>query len=228
MRKVDGANCAFFFDAGGAIHGQSRGHELDLSQRGGRERHFNLFKDWLNAHADRFLERLEDRYIVYGEWMQACHSVFYDDLPHLFLEFDILDLKEDRFLSTAARRELLRGLQIVSVPVLYQGEFISTGHLSSFIRRSRYKTENWRESLSKTLERENLNPERTLGKIEDLDLAEGIYGKIEQDGWVIDRSSSSGLDSSSTFRAMTRTGIPGRSFRTASRLKSTSSHSRRR
>src|SRR5205807_2014548 len=32
---------------------------------------------------------LTDRYILYGEWLYAKHTVFYTDLPHYFLEFDI-------------------------------------------------------------------------------------------------------------------------------------------
>jgi len=185
--KLDGANAGFFFDEGGRIHGQSRGHELDLSRPGGRERHFNLFKEWLNAHSETFLERLEDRYLVYGEWMHAAHTVFYDALPHLFMEFDVLDRHTGEFLSTEARRELLDGLPIRSVPVLYEGEFQGERHLRSLIRPSVYKTENWRAALAESVRRAGLDPERTLGKVEDSDLSEGIYGKVEADGKAIMR-----------------------------------------
>jgi len=185
--KLDGANSGFFFDAGGRIHGQSRGHELDLSQRGGRERHFNYFKDWLNAHSETFLDRLEDRYVVYGEWMHASHTVYYDALPHLFMEFDVLDTASGTFLSTEARAELLRGLPIVSVPVLYDGEAMGEEHLRSLIRPSLYKTEHWRHSLAEAIRREGLDPVRTMAKIEGSDLSEGIYVKVEEDGRVVER-----------------------------------------
>jgi len=185
--KLDGANSGFFFDAGGRIHGQSRGHELDLAQRGGRERHFNYFKDWLDAHSETFLDRLEDRYIVYGEWMHASHTVYYDALPHLFMEFDVLDTASGTFLSTEARAELLRGLPIVSVPVLYEGEAMGEEHLRSHIRPSLYKTEHWRHSLAEAIRREGLDPVRTMSKIEGSDLSEGIYVKVEEDGRVVER-----------------------------------------
>lgn len=185
--KLDGANCGFFFDGGGRIHGQSRGHELDLGRSGGRERHFNLFKEWLNAHSETFLERLEDRYLVYGEWMHAAHTVFYDALPHLFMEFDVLDRNTGDFLSTAARRELLEGLPICSVPVLYEGEFQGERHLNSLIRRSVYKTDNWRGALAESIRRQRLDPNITASKVEDSDLSEGIYGKVEAEGKVIMR-----------------------------------------
>jgi hypothetical protein len=37
---------------------------------------------------------------MYGEWVYAKHTVFYDKLPHYFLEFDILETKTGAFLST--------------------------------------------------------------------------------------------------------------------------------
>jgi hypothetical protein len=47
--------------------------------------------------------------VLYGEWLYAKHTIFYDRLPQYFLEFDVLDLESDAFLSTARRRELLGG-----------------------------------------------------------------------------------------------------------------------
>ncbi len=38
-------------------------------------------------------ELLKDRYIMYGEWLYAKHTVFYDNLTHYFMEFDIYDKK---------------------------------------------------------------------------------------------------------------------------------------
>ena len=39
--------------------------------------------------------------------MYAKHTVFYDRLPHYFMEFDIFDKKERQFFSTAKRKEIL-------------------------------------------------------------------------------------------------------------------------
>jgi RNA ligase len=61
---------------------------------------------------------LGDRYVLYGEWLYAKHTVFYNALPHYFLEYDVLDLHTQQFLSTQVRRVLLAALPIVSVPVL--------------------------------------------------------------------------------------------------------------
>lgn len=86
--KVDGANAAFSFLATGEPQLQSRGHVL---RGGAREAQFNLFKAWVETHQDAFRRVIGTRYIVYGEWCFAKHTVFYDRLPHYFLEFDVLD-----------------------------------------------------------------------------------------------------------------------------------------
>ena len=44
---------------------------------------------------------------MYGEWLYAKHTVYYDALPHYFLEFDIYDKEQAIFLSTKKRKELL-------------------------------------------------------------------------------------------------------------------------
>ncbi len=64
--KLDGANAAISFTAGGDMLLQSRGHYLT---GGGRERQFAPFKRWAQAHEGVLLERLEDRYVLYGEWL---------------------------------------------------------------------------------------------------------------------------------------------------------------
>ncbi|NES21958.1 MAG: RNA ligase family protein, partial [Symploca sp. SIO3E6] len=114
--KVDGANAAISFTANGVIRLQSRGHYLT---GGTREKHFNLFKQWAHTHAAAFWEVLGSRFILFGEWLYAKHTVFYDALPHYFLEYDVLDLEKQVFLSTSSRQRKLGGLPLVSVPILF-------------------------------------------------------------------------------------------------------------
>jgi ATP-dependent RNA circularization protein (DNA/RNA ligase family) len=128
--KVDGANAAISFDAQGQLLLQSRGHYLT---GGSRERHFNLFKQWANSHYASLWDVLGDRYILYGEWLYAKHTVFYDRLPHYFLEYDLLDRLSSQFLSTAARRKLLAPLPLASVPVLFTGKLQSHKQLVSLL-----------------------------------------------------------------------------------------------
>jgi hypothetical protein len=95
--KVDGANAGVSFDASGRLLLQSRGHFLD---GGERERQFDLFKSWAACHKERLFAALGSRYVLYGEWLYAKHTNFYDRLPHYFLHFDVVDTGDGVFLST--------------------------------------------------------------------------------------------------------------------------------
>lgn len=109
---------------------QSRGHAL---RGGGREAQFALFKAWAEAHRHRFHAALGARYIVFGEWCYTKHTVFYDRLPHYFLEFDVFDRETKLFLSTPVRRRLLESLPIVSVPPPVDADFRQQGGVGRFV-----------------------------------------------------------------------------------------------
>ena len=103
--KIDGANSAISFTDDGELRLQSRGHFLT---GGYRERHYDLMKQWGAVQKDRLYAVLGHRYIMYGEWMFAKHSIYYDELPHYFMEFDVLDRENDKFLDTPSRCYLKR------------------------------------------------------------------------------------------------------------------------
>lgn len=181
--KLDGANAGLSF-ADGELLLQSRGHYLT---GGGRERHFDLFKRWARAHETALYERLGERYVVYGEWLYAKHTIFYDALPHYLLEFDVYDRERDEFLSTERRRALLDGSPLVPVPVLWQGEPRSAKQLTELVTRSVYKTADWREQLAAAISARGLDPERLRHQTDYHDEAEGLYLKVEEEGRVVDR-----------------------------------------
>lgn len=182
--KVDGANAAFSFNASGEAQLQSRGHVL---RGGAREAQFNLFKAWVETHQDPFRRVIGTRYVVYGEWCFAKHTVFYDRLPHYFLEFDVFDRDTGRFLSTPARHGLLEGLPIVPVPVVHEGRVRDMRSIRSLMTRSLYKSPTWREALAEAAQATRQDPARVVAETDASDLAEGLYLKHEQDGQVIGR-----------------------------------------
>ena len=182
--KIDGANTAVSFSEDGELLLQSRGHYLT---GGYRERHYNLMKQWANIHQDAFFDVLGTRYIMYGEWMYAKHTVYYDKLPHYFLEFDIFDREEQIFLSTPRRHEMLKSLPVVSVPVLKAGIFQSKEELLSLLGRSNYISPQKTNALRATSEKLGLDVERQLRETDPSDSMEGLYIKIEEDGQVVDR-----------------------------------------
>jgi hypothetical protein len=182
--KLDGANCAISFSADGDLKLQSRGHFLT---GGWRERHFDVFKTWAAAHQQAFQPVLTDRFVMYGEWMYAKHTVFYDRLPHYFLEFDVLDRLTMTFLSTDARRVLLVGLPVMPVPVLYVGPLTSQAQIEALIKPSLYKSPDWQQALNAAAFQSGSRADMVEGQTDPCDLAEGLYLKLEQDGVVQDR-----------------------------------------
>lgn len=183
--KLDGANSGLSFGAGGELLLQSRGHYL---AGGGRERQFSIFKRWAAAHENALLERLGDRYVMYGEWMGKKHSVFYNCLPHLFCEFDIFDRSAKVFLATDARAALLGQAPVLAVPVLYAGTAPRRiEDLLALLRPSLAKTAHWKRDFEATVEREGLDLASCWQQADKSDLAEGLYIKVEQDGVVTDR-----------------------------------------
>jgi len=67
-----------------------------------RERQFALFKTWATRRQQKLWESLADRYVLYGEWLYAKHTIFYEALPHYFFEVDLLDAETGEFLLLAA------------------------------------------------------------------------------------------------------------------------------
>jgi hypothetical protein len=182
--KLDGANAGIRFDESGRLYLQSRGHFLT---GGVREKHFNLFKQWANTHAAALWPVLGARHVLYGEWLYAKHTIFYDRLPHYFLEFDILDTQTGAFLSTARRHELLAGTPVVSVPVLWSGIVGQRDDLPSLVGPSLYKGLQWREQLAEVCRGKGLDPERIGKETDATDLMEGLYVKVEERGQVVER-----------------------------------------
>jgi hypothetical protein len=183
--KVDGANCAISFTREGELRLQSRGHYL---QGGPREKQFGPLKTWAASLTNKLWQILGQRYVMYGEWLYAKHTVFYDRLPHYFLEFDIFDRQDQVFLSTSGRQKMLHGQPISSVPVLAVGDGELLARPGALVGRSRYKSAHWRDSLLAATAARALCPDRIWQETDPSCLAEGLYIKVEEDGVVRERS----------------------------------------
>ena len=182
--KCDGANTAVSFGPDGELLLQSRGHYLT---GGYRERHYNLMKQWAMAHRDAFYKVLGTQYIMYGEWVYAKHTVFYDALPHYFLEFDIRDRFTGVFLDTKTRHEMLQNLPVVSVPVLGEGTFSSRDEMLKLLGHSKFVSADPRQHLREAAEKLGLDPDRACDETELSGMMEGLYIKVEENGQVTDR-----------------------------------------
>lgn len=182
--KIDGANTAVSFDPDGRLLLQSRGHYLT---GGYRERHYDLFKQWATVQRDALWRALGSRYVMYGEWLYAKHSIYYDALPHYFMEFDILDRAADRFLDTPSRRAVTGGLPVCSAAVLAEGKFDRMADVLSYLGQSRYITDDHIGHLRAAAARAGLDADRICRETDHRPLMEGLYIKVEAGGAVVDR-----------------------------------------
>jgi hypothetical protein len=182
--KLDGANSAISFSAAGELLLQSRGHFLD---GGPRESHFGLMKAWAACHQASLWQTLGNRLVMYGEWLYAKHTIFYDQLAHYFFEFDLFDKEHDIFLPTEERRNVLKDLPVLSVPILFSGSLQSGRGLRSLLTRSAFQSADWGRNLRAVCESRDLDAERALRETDPSGLIEGLYIKVENAERVIER-----------------------------------------
>jgi len=180
--KIDGANTGIsFIDC--ELKLQCRGHFLGL---GNDWPEFDQFKVWAKTWTDQLFDMLEDRYIMYGEWMSAFHSVYYDLLPHYFMEFDIYDKKEHVFLDTPRRNEMVKKAQVMisQVRVINEGKFESIEDIVANVGLSAFISENAYANLEKELTDKNIPEKDVLLSFNKDRIMEGLYIKWEEDGIV--------------------------------------------
>ena len=184
--KCDGANSAVSFDVDGSLLLQSRGHYLT---GGARERHYDLLKKWASVHQDAFRSVLGSRYVMYGEWMYAKHAIYYDALPHYFLEFDVFDRERRVFLDTSARRALLAPLPVVSAPVIAKREFKSLEELKSLVGPSAFIRPGHIDRLRRWCEANGScgDADDRCAETDPATTMEGLYVKVEENGQVVER-----------------------------------------
>ena len=183
--KVDGGNCGVSFNDDCELMLQCRGHYL---LGNGDWPQFDQFKVWGNTWKDYLFDVLDTRYIMYGEWLSDLHSVYYDLLPHFFMEFDIYDKQTDTFLSTEKRNEMIERfpMDVESVRVLEAKVFEDPREMLGLIGRSAFISDSAYEdleniALGKGLPRADIDILLALNKSK---MMEGLYVKWEENGIV--------------------------------------------
>jgi len=111
QEKVDGANMGISWKDGPIL--RNRNHILKkgyIDKDTPAKLQFRPAWNWLHKHEDDIKLISELCYspiTIYGEWMFAKHSIYYDKLPDLFLAYDIWSVEDREFLSPDVVSELL-------------------------------------------------------------------------------------------------------------------------
>jgi hypothetical protein len=164
--KLDGTNVGIHFTSRGRLVLQCRGHEITE----GMHPQYDLFKQWTSVKRPVLEAMLGNRFILYGEWLYAKHSVHYRALPHYFFEFDIFDKDADRFLDLNTRLQMLEGAGLQTVPVVYRGR-VTPDELNALIGPSAFDSAF----------------DNPVTHVSD-NLMEGLYCRTEADGGVTGRA----------------------------------------
>lgn len=153
--KIDGANLGISFDCNGNLYLQNRGEFLYEPFCG----QWKPLKQWINLHEDELFDVLSDKFILYGEWCYARHSIKYDKLTDWFLAFDLYDKQNNKFLSVRNRNIKLKATTLSLVPELGYGM--------------------WKKE-----ELPNLFSVSKMGSYN----SEGIYLRLDNEDWLIKRA----------------------------------------
>ncbi|KAK7056431.1 hypothetical protein VNI00_002986 [Paramarasmius palmivorus] len=181
--KVDGANMGFSLSSDRSqIIVQNRSHYVNSSTH----EQFKKLGLWIEKHRDELFmildrdEHFAERYILFGEWLYATHSIPYSQLPDLFMAFDLYDRSTDTFVDRITLQTLLEPTSITIVPVIYEGALPTLDELKKMVQR---QSEFWE------------------GRVE------GIYVKWERGGKVVRRGKVVRADFISGNEHWTRGGV---------------------
>ncbi|KAG9125307.1 hypothetical protein FRC07_008165 [Ceratobasidium sp. 392] len=126
--KIDGANIGFSLSTSRALLVQNRSHYV----HSGDHAQFKALDSWIAKHRENLYAVLDrdtsfpERYILYGEWMAATHSIAYTALESLFYVFDLYDRASNTFASRAILEQTLANTNIELTPVLSIYDYIPT------------------------------------------------------------------------------------------------------
>ena len=112
QEKLDAANLGVSWLNDGPIV-RNREHILSKGYtkiRTPAKKQFTSTWNWVHAHEDDIKEvekTWQSPITIFGEWMYAEHSIFYDRLPDLFIAYDIWSVEDEKFLSPDLTQNLL-------------------------------------------------------------------------------------------------------------------------
>ena len=132
QEKLDGSNGQILFDAEtGTLKAFSRRSELNQNNT------LQGFYDFVQTlDASIVSAALTSRYILFGEWLVK-HTIRYpEDKMKQFYVFDVFDTETEQYMPWDFTKQIAEFIGLKTVPVFYDGPFISWEHIYSFIGKT--------------------------------------------------------------------------------------------
>ena len=133
--KCDGSNASIGFEDG-ELSCFSRKQKLSPENT---LRGFYTFVQTLDA--EKFREVLGDRYVVFGEWLVS-HTIKYPATRlSKFYVFDVWDTEVEQYVPWSVTKDFAAKLGLTTVPLFYDGPFVSWEHVQSFVGKTEMDAE---------------------------------------------------------------------------------------
>jgi len=111
QEKIDGANIGISWSNGPVLRNRNNILKKGFSKiHTPAKKQFTSAWNWVHKHENDIKLIEKECYspiTIYGEWMFASHSIYYDKLPDLFIAYDIWSVEDQEFLSPKVAEELI-------------------------------------------------------------------------------------------------------------------------
>lgn len=171
--KMDGIGLGICF-INDKIHIQQRGHLFPLDETPDLLKNF---KFWVQYNEELLYCIIGHRYTLFGEWLEFKHTVFYNHLDSLFLEYDLFDHDNNIFLSTHQRYKIIDN-QIPSVKVLQESLSLDLSSIKNLLTnnpKSYFNNSQWDKDYQELIKKYPQSCEDTIKNAG----YEGFYIKVE-------------------------------------------------
>lgn len=133
--KIDGANASIGFEDG----------ELSCFSRKQKLSPENTLRGFYTLvqtfDVEKYREVLGDRYIIFGEWLVS-HTIKYPATRlSKFYVFDVWDTEVEQYVPWSVTKDFAAKLGLTTVPLFYDGPFVSWEHVQSFVGKTEMDAE---------------------------------------------------------------------------------------
>lgn len=133
--KIDGANASIGFEDG-ELSCYSR--KQKLSPENTLRGFYTLVQTF---DAEKFREVLGNRYVIFGEWLVS-HTIKYPATRlSKFYVFDVWDTEIEQYVPWSVTKDFAAKLGLTTVPLFYDGPFVSWEHIQSFVGKTEMDAE---------------------------------------------------------------------------------------
>lgn len=126
--KIDGANASFILNENGEVDCFSRNTPIT------KENTLRGYYGWINSNIKS--EMLNPKFRYFGEWLVSHKIQYKAEYYQNFYLFNVYDEEKEEYLSDDIMRSEAERLGLKTVPLLYEGKYISFEHLMSFVGKS--------------------------------------------------------------------------------------------